>query len=158
MRTAREAREWSQAELSRQLKEAGLTQFHPTTVARVEKNERQVRLDEAPVIARIFGATVDQMMLPADRFSKVLTYLGLAEERRRCVSQLKAWGKRMDENREKVGQYLAEIDAADSWDVPIGEEQVSTLRGWVEAEPWRVIHPNPPPRDPWWAGTDEPPF
>ena len=59
VRVARERRGWSQAEFSQKLRDAGLTNFHQTTVSRVEKGERVVRLGEAQVIAATLGTLVD---------------------------------------------------------------------------------------------------
>jgi ribosome-binding protein aMBF1 (putative translation factor) len=51
---------WSQQELAYQMNGRGI-RWHQTTVARVEKGERPLRLSEAAVLARIFGVDLQQM-------------------------------------------------------------------------------------------------
>lgn len=64
MTTLREARGYSQNQLAAALNRAGLKDFYQTTVSRIEKNTRSVRLNEALVIARVLGTTVDEMLTP----------------------------------------------------------------------------------------------
>ncbi|GAA4746597.1 helix-turn-helix transcriptional regulator [Gordonia alkaliphila] len=59
----REQLGWSQAQLAEKLREQGFSQFHPTTVSRVEKGDRAVRLAEARGFAKAFDRTVGEMML-----------------------------------------------------------------------------------------------
>ncbi|WFR84649.1 helix-turn-helix transcriptional regulator [Arthrobacter sp. Y-9] len=58
----RENEGWTMSELATRLSDAGLTNFHPTTVARMERGERPVRLSEAVVIARLFDVGVDDLV------------------------------------------------------------------------------------------------
>ncbi|MGZ0710550.1 helix-turn-helix transcriptional regulator (plasmid) [Coraliomargarita sp. W4R53] len=60
MKRLREAKEMSQTELARQMKDAGFP-YHQQTVQRVESGERPVRLAEAFAIARCLGARVEHM-------------------------------------------------------------------------------------------------
>lgn len=62
VRRERERRSWSQAEMARRLQESGLEQMHPTTVSRVEKGERPVRLSEASRYADIFETSVEALL------------------------------------------------------------------------------------------------
>lgn len=64
MKRLREENGWSQGEMARRMTEAGWPGFHQTTISRMEKGERPVRLGEARAIAQIFGALVGQMILP----------------------------------------------------------------------------------------------
>lgn len=125
MARARESRGWSLNEVSRQLKERGLTGFHPATVARVEKGERQIRLDEAPVIAGLFEATVDQMMLPPDRFEGFLTYSRLASEYIAKSVALQKAAKAYEEMRREV---LAYVEDQQQWLGVVQQAQVGALR------------------------------
>lgn len=65
MRRLRARRNLSQGELALRLQKAGLENFHQTTVSRVEKGERQLRIGEAGVVARELGVTLDEMLRPA---------------------------------------------------------------------------------------------
>lgn len=64
VKALREERGWSQGELASRLRDAGLESFHPTTVVRMEKGERLVRLGEARVIADVLGTLVGVMVAP----------------------------------------------------------------------------------------------
>jgi transcriptional regulator with XRE-family HTH domain len=67
MSRLREAAGLSQAELVQKLRESGWTNVHPTTISRIEKRERPVRLSEASRIADVLGQTLDRMLAPPDR-------------------------------------------------------------------------------------------
>lgn len=58
----RERNGWSQTELARKMKERGFDAFHQTTISRVEKGERPVRLGEAVAFADIFGRPLESML------------------------------------------------------------------------------------------------
>lgn len=64
VKALREERGWSQGEFATRLRDAGLDSFHPTTVARIEKGERLVRLGEARVVADVLGTLVGVMVAP----------------------------------------------------------------------------------------------
>lgn len=64
MRLLREGRGWSQGEMARRLTAAGLNGMHQTTVSRLEKGDRPVRLGEATVIAHVLGASLEDMTAP----------------------------------------------------------------------------------------------
>ncbi|MEU6039766.1 helix-turn-helix transcriptional regulator [Actinomadura sp. NPDC047616] len=64
---AREVREklgMSQTQLSTALRLKGV-KIDPTSITRLEKGTRGIRLDEAVAIARVFDRTVDEMLRPA---------------------------------------------------------------------------------------------
>lgn len=63
MRRLREEHGWSQGEMAKRMQDAGWTEFHQTTISRMEKGSRPVRLGEARGIAGVLGAVVDQMTL-----------------------------------------------------------------------------------------------
>lgn len=58
LRTERDRRGWTQAELAERL---GVG-MHWTTIAKIEKGTRSVRIDEAALIADIFETSVDAML------------------------------------------------------------------------------------------------
>lgn len=64
MKRIREIQGWSQGELARRIGDFGLEGFHQTTISRIEKGERLVRLGEARTIARALGRPVDHLLLP----------------------------------------------------------------------------------------------
>ncbi|MBE4716752.1 helix-turn-helix transcriptional regulator [Pseudarthrobacter sp. AB1] len=73
----REELGWSQGELAKRMSDSGWEGFHQTTISRIEKGERPVRLGEARGLAKALGALVGQMLLPAEQ-SKTLRDLELS--------------------------------------------------------------------------------
>lgn len=69
MRRLREENGWSQGELAQRMQRSGWSEFHQTTISRMEKGARPVRLGEARGIAGVLGTLVGQMILdePAAR-------------------------------------------------------------------------------------------
>jgi ribosome-binding protein aMBF1 (putative translation factor) len=61
LRAEREHRGWSQAEMAKMLSDRGIP-MDWTTIAKVEKNDRSVRIDEAAGIADLFGTSVDELL------------------------------------------------------------------------------------------------
>ena len=145
MKAAREARGWSLAEFSKQLQSGGLDHFHATTIARIEKGERQVRLDEAPIIAAAFFAKIEQMMLPPESFTTFLTYAGLVQEHLDSLDGLLDWAQRYEDNRADIEALVRclkdDEGSGDNADVlsdaeyvvlanTLGSDQVDDLVGW----------------------------
>jgi transcriptional regulator with XRE-family HTH domain len=67
-REERKRRDWSQSQLEKMLAEKGI-HLHWTTIAKIEKGERSVRIDEAAAIADLFDMSVDALLgrqLPDD--------------------------------------------------------------------------------------------
>ena len=61
VRTERELRKWTQAEMAKMLTAKGI-QMHWTTIAKIEKGDRLVRIDEAAGIADLFETSVDVLL------------------------------------------------------------------------------------------------
>lgn len=61
LRDERESRGWSQARLAELLSDNG-TPMHHTTVAKIEKGDRSVRIDEAAAIADLFDVSLDRLL------------------------------------------------------------------------------------------------
>ena len=64
LREARTASGLSQQKVADALRAQGHTVFLQTTIAKIERGERPVRLDEAVAITALFGATVDTALRP----------------------------------------------------------------------------------------------
>ena len=62
MRRVREIRGLSQGDLAARLADAGWDGFRQTTISRIEKGERTVRLAEAHAIAQVLGVPLTRMM------------------------------------------------------------------------------------------------
>lgn len=87
MRRLREENGWSQGQMAQRMQEAGWTDFHQTTISRMENGSRPVRLGEARGIAGVLGALVGQMILdePAARALRELE-LSVQELRNKGVA------------------------------------------------------------------------
>lgn len=59
LRAVRTASGLSQQKVADVLKAQGYTAFHQTTIAKIERGERPVRLDEGVAITSLFGTTLD---------------------------------------------------------------------------------------------------
>lgn len=81
MKRLREERGWTQADLARELTESGWTGVYQTTISRMEKGERPIRIGEARGIARVFNVTVGLMIVPTEERKPV-------EELRKSVHTL----------------------------------------------------------------------
>lgn len=60
----RELKGWSQGELARRMADAGWDGFHQTTISRIEKGQRPVRLAEARALAQVLESQVGTMIAP----------------------------------------------------------------------------------------------
>jgi transcriptional regulator with XRE-family HTH domain len=85
-RQAREDKGWSQAYVAKKLKAKGIDNMHPTTVAKLEAGDREVKLDEAAALADLYGKSLDAMLgkgMPDERsltfaLVNVSSYAGMA--------------------------------------------------------------------------------
>ena len=109
MRFMREQRGWSQGDFARRLTQEGLDGFHQTTVSRIEKMERPVRLGEARGIARVLGTTLEEMV-EAARDVKIANDL---EECYRDVRR-QGWriGAAVEDYLESQGKLARALDRA----------------------------------------------
>ncbi|WP_175611255.1 helix-turn-helix domain-containing protein [Mycobacterium sp. SP-6446] len=58
----RDRRNWSQAEVAKRLTAMGIDNMHPTTVAKIEAGDREVKLDEAAAMADLYGLPLDTLL------------------------------------------------------------------------------------------------
>lgn len=58
----REGMGWSKNEFAQKLRDAGLENFHPTTVTRLEQGTRATRLNEAAIIAKVLEHSIDSLV------------------------------------------------------------------------------------------------
>lgn len=109
MRELREALEWSQSRLADELNKAGLSEFYPATVRRIELGERPVRLGEALIISQVMGSTLDEMLgqysePEFQRFERVKRRAHELDEDFEALVTLLA---RMSSNRKSLFAYFA---------------------------------------------------
>lgn len=70
----REEKGWSQTELARRMQDKGFDGFHQTTISRIEKVSRPVRIGEAIALAAIFERSLEWMYTPTPELSDVDFY------------------------------------------------------------------------------------
>jgi transcriptional regulator with XRE-family HTH domain len=114
MSRLREAAGVSQAELVQKLRDSGWTNVHPTTISRIEKRERPVRLSEAARIADVLGHNLNHMLARPDR-AGVEEELDIAIERvTDCYNRIgqSVYWLIMNRNvlRMRLGEFRAVVD------------------------------------------------
>jgi transcriptional regulator with XRE-family HTH domain len=93
LKAEREDRKWTQAELAKLLDDRDVP-MHWTTIAKIEKGERSVRIDEAAAIAEVFGVSVDALLGRTVGVESDLAYMlrALLDTARQSSAQLMAIG------------------------------------------------------------------
>ncbi len=66
MKQAREARRWTQQDLSDDLKEMGIPNMDPSKIAKIENHIRDISLDEALMIAAALGVCPIHLFVPRE--------------------------------------------------------------------------------------------
>ncbi len=61
LKEERDRRDWSQADMAKMLSDKDIP-MHWTTIAKIERGDRSVRIDEAAGIADLFGISVDTLL------------------------------------------------------------------------------------------------
>lgn len=89
LKDERERREWKQADLAKMLSDKGIP-MDWTTVAKIEKGVRSVRIDEAAAIADCFGISVDTLLGRRARLrsDRVYTLTAVVDTAYRASGQL----------------------------------------------------------------------
>lgn len=123
MKRIRENLGWSQGELARRMNDTGWSAFHQTTISRIEKGERPVRLGEARGIASALGAFVGQMILAPEGSNAVHELELQCEETRKAESRILA---SIHEYSEAQRSLRNDLEAANQ--VDLGE----AVDPWVE--------------------------
>jgi transcriptional regulator with XRE-family HTH domain len=71
----RERRRWSQAEVAKRLTAMGVDSMYHTTVAKLESGDREIKLDEAVALARLYEAPLDALVGLQSKPRRDLDYL-----------------------------------------------------------------------------------
>lgn len=114
----REAKGWSQGELARQMANDGWDGFHQTTISRIEKGQRPIRLAEARALARILGSQVGLMIAPA-READALEELALNIGHMR-IARRRIWNEveTLEQYRFSLGLLIEAVEkiSQDDWE------------------------------------------
>ena len=118
-RHEREQRGWSQADVAKKLIAKGIDKIHPTTVAKIESGDREVKLDEATAIADLFDMSLDVLVArhSTERREDELTYYlrQLRDNARRHASQVGALVWAVAGDVTNVSLDGVPDDIADTW-------------------------------------------
>ncbi|WP_422742151.1 helix-turn-helix transcriptional regulator [Mycobacterium sp. WMMD1722] len=136
VKAERDRHGWSQAEMAKRLSDNGID-LHPTTIHKIEKGDRTVRVDEAVGIAELFGVSLDALLgRKASRDDDLLYALRSVLE----TAQHSAWQVQTAETtmRERAGELAALggqddlIAKCDSACVALGEaaQALAAVQEW----------------------------
>jgi transcriptional regulator with XRE-family HTH domain len=111
MRRLREDKGWSQEKLAEHVQVHGPKYVNQSTISRIEKKTRQVRLAEAQAIAHVFNRSVESMTGPSELMrtaDQALRYVNAARDR---FTNLKYHLEEFDEDYRTVLRNLRELAA-----------------------------------------------
>ena len=141
----REELGWSQGELAKRMSDSGWEGFHQTTISRIEKGERPVRLGEARGLAKALGALVGQMILP-DEESKTLRDLELSVMRVEQAAKDLAYSAHDLLGQQTVLEHdlidateVSVSDSADSWVTERYAYVMEAARRALDLTPYSVL-------------------
>jgi len=99
-------------EFAGKLRSAGLSNFHPTTVSRVERGERPAKLGEASVIAQVLGTSLDDLVdVPMEPWEILIAELEEYGERADTYARWSAhWGVAMEEYTAESLRLASELE------------------------------------------------
>jgi transcriptional regulator with XRE-family HTH domain len=104
-REAREARSWTQSTLAKKMTEGGCP-MHWTTIAKIEKGERSVRIDEASVLADLLGTSVDAMLgRPTDDADLLWAISKLSSSAHKMINEIASLQRRLRADAQDVHDY-----------------------------------------------------
>jgi transcriptional regulator with XRE-family HTH domain len=110
LRTVREQQEISQTGLARMMAEAGFSNFHQSTVARIEAGERPVRLSEGLELSVILGTPIGSLTWPPARLSRLNRFLHLVHEARSRYVGIETLTQEFNRSIESLTPFLADIE------------------------------------------------
>lgn len=97
----RESHGWSKHLFSQLLRDAGLDNFHPTTISRTEAGERSLRVAEVYVIAVVLECEVGELISPDnDASPRVVTFAEACEKASYYLGMAKRLGQPDSEKME----------------------------------------------------------
>jgi transcriptional regulator with XRE-family HTH domain len=112
VRSLREGKGISQAELARRMSEAGYP-WHQSTVGRAEAGRQSVRASEAEALARIFGVTVDRLLWAGPEAAEAAMASAAVTRLRTEWRALSLAAARLHDARSAAGRAAKRADASE---------------------------------------------
>ncbi len=149
---ARQARRWSQQQLSDELNERGVAAT-PERVDLIERGEKEPRITEIAAIADAFNTSVDALMTNPDDFEQALVWNALrsaySDTRRRLMQDAAEY----ERAAEALCDYMDGDDRIPRMEAEELGRQLAQSCAWValdgynDRDPWRIRWGIPIDRD-----------
>ena len=123
LRAAREQKEMSQTALAKKMAAAGFSNFHQSTVGRVEAGERPVRLSEGQELSLILGIPLGFLTWPPARLNRLNKFLYAVQNARERYASLEELTQDFLNSVEMLAQFLPDIEKLLE-DGELGEEDL----------------------------------
>lgn len=141
----REEHGWSQGELAKRMADSGWEGFHQTTISRIEKGERPVRLGEARGLAKALGGLVGHMILPSEESKAIRNLEVQVSVTEEAARQLAGAAEELLQLKAQLRHELNEAlnvtidDSADEWVSTRYDRTVEAARRALELSPYTVL-------------------
>jgi len=110
LRAAREQKEMSQTALAKKMAAAGFSNFHQSTVGRIEAGERPVRLSEGQELSLILGIPLGFLTWPPARLNRLNKFLYAVQNARERYVSLEELTQDFLNSVEMLAQFLPDIE------------------------------------------------
>jgi transcriptional regulator with XRE-family HTH domain len=110
LRAAREQQEMSQTALAKRMAGAGFSNFHQSTVARLEAGDRPVRLSEGLELSLILGTPLGHLTWPPVRLNRLKKFQHAVQEARERYVSLEELTQDLLNSVELLAQLLPDIE------------------------------------------------
>lgn len=127
VRRLRESLGWSQGELAKRMRDAGWDAFHQTTVSRIEKGERPVKIGEGRALARVLGSRVVIMIEPPEDVAVMQDLALSSDEVRGWRYTLGDAAGNYEEARDRLRSRVAAAERLLSERPPLREEGLQSV-------------------------------
>jgi len=110
MRAARELQEMSQTALAKKMAKVGFSNFHQSTVARIEAGDRPVRLSEGLELSLILGTPLGSLTWPPARFSRLNRFLHAVQNARDRYASLEELTQDFLNSVEMLARFVRDVE------------------------------------------------
>lgn len=110
LRELRDEIKWTQPQVAELLSRELGKRVDPTMITKTEKGRRPILASELLAYARIYGVSVDQLLIPDGEIRFVYQVLDAADRLREAETQLLDAGTEYEDRRNRLGYALIELD------------------------------------------------